>query len=293
MNLNIAMKNPMSIRALTRRVIGGVSWKNPIVSFVVHCADPVDFVVRRMNGRGHLPPYSIRVRSNGVRQDIGGAGFIEVGRNITDLLLTQAGLTPDSKVLEIGCGCGRFAIALADFLCDGNYTGMDIEHVALKAAKSNRLLNRKRFAFNLLDVRNSAYNPDGKYLATEYVLPYPDESFDVIFMVSVFTHMLTDEVQNYATQIARILKPGGRCFVTVFLLDRDMDRPFPFRSQEHSFADEAIPEAAVAYNSAFLLSTFAANGMSCSRGPLWGTVHGPNSETPHDYQDILVFTKRN
>jgi SAM-dependent methyltransferase len=281
----------MSVRTLARRWIRGVTWKNPIVNVVVHAADPVDFIVRGMKGRLHLPPYSIRVRSNGVRRDIGGEGFVQVGRTITRLLGVRAQLAPESRVLEIGCGCGRNAIALADFLDDGNYTGMDIERVALEAASNNPLLQRKHFAFDFLDVRNDAYNPDGRYLATEYVLPYPDQSFDVVFLISVFTHMLTDEVRNYAKQIARVLKPRGRCFLTAYLLDRNMAKQFGFRAQEHSYADESVPGIAVAYHSAFLSSTFAANGMLMSCGPLWGTVHGSMAETALD-QDLIVFAKK-
>jgi SAM-dependent methyltransferase len=199
-------------------------------------------------------------------------------------------LTPDSRTLEIGCGCGRTAFALASFLKDGNYTGMDIERVALQSAKRNRLLCEKRFAFELLDIRNDLYNPNGQYLATDYVLPYPDQSFDVVFLLSVFTHMLTDEVRNYAKEITRVLKPGGHCFFSAFLLDREMEKQFPFHLQEHSYADEAIPGIAVAYNSEFLISTFAGNRMSLSEGPLWGTVHGKLATTT-EYQDLMVFAK--
>jgi hypothetical protein len=113
----------MSVRSLARGLIRGVTWKNPMVNVIVHAADPVDYIVRWRKGRLHLPPYSIRVRSSGVRQDIGGDGFVGVGANTTILLRTHAELTPESKVLEIGCGCGRLAIGLADFLGDGIIRG--------------------------------------------------------------------------------------------------------------------------------------------------------------------------
>lgn len=281
----------MTIRSFARGLIHGVTWKNPFVNVVVHSADPVDFIVRAVSGRRSLPPYSIRVRSNGVRQDIGGKGFILVGRQIVNLLRAQAGLKPDSRVLEVGCGCGRNALALAYYLDSGKYQGMDIERVALEAAKKNRRLTEKQFTFEFLDVRNDAYNPEGRYPATEYVLPYADKSFDVVFLISVLTHMLTEEVKNYAKEISRVLCPGGNCFLTAYLLDRDMNEKFPFKSQEHSFADESMPGIAVAYRSEFLCSTFDAQGMSLQTGPLWGSVHGAESRTSLD-QDVLVFTKR-
>lgn len=279
----------MSIRTVARGLMGGVSWQNPVVNAMVHAVDPVDSVARRIRGRSHLPPYSVRARSVGIRPDIGGGEFVRDGMTIGGLLRKHAGLTPDSRTLEIGCGCGRNAFALAGFLNDGNYTGMDIERVALEGARTNPLLRGKGFTFDFLDVRNDAYNPHGTHAASEYVLPYPDQTFDVVFMNSVFTHMLTDEVRNYARQIARVLKPGGRCFLTAFLLDGRGEAEFPFRAQEHRYANEAIPGIAVAYRSNFLNDTFAANGMSPTADPAWGTAAG---SPPRRGQDILVFARK-
>ncbi|MFP5275477.1 MAG: class I SAM-dependent methyltransferase [Acidobacteriota bacterium] len=279
----------MSLRTMARGLVKGVTWKNPVVNLAVHAVDPIDSIARRIGGRSHLPPYSIRARSVGIRNDIGGSEFVQVGQRMGDLLRTYAGLTPESNVLEIGCGCGRNAFALAGHLNDGNYTGMDIEQVALAGARGNRLLRAKGFQFDFLDVYNDAYNPNGRYLATEYVLPYPDQSFDIVFMVSVFTHMLTGEVRNYVRQIARVLKPGGRCFFTAFLRDGRDDRQFPFRAEEHSYANQAIPGIAVAYSLAFLAATFAASGMKLSAGPVWGTAHNDALQTRD--QDIVVFSK--
>ena len=279
----------MSLRTMARGLVKGVTWKNPVVNLAVQAIDPIDSIARRIGGRSHLPRYSIRARSVGIRNDIGGREFVQVGQRMGDLLRTYAALTPESKVLEIGCGCGRNAFALAGHLNHGNYTGMDIEQVALADARSNRLLRAKGFQFDFLDVRNDAYNPAGRYPATDYVLPYPDRSFDLVFMVSVFTHMLTGEVRNYVRQIARVLKPGGRCFLTAFLRDGRDDRQFPFHAEEHSYANQAIPGIAVAYRHAFLAATFAVCGMQLSAGPVWGSAHHDALRSRD--QDIVVFTK--
>jgi ubiquinone/menaquinone biosynthesis C-methylase UbiE len=276
---------------MVRRITRGASWDHPIIKFALYAIDPADYVVRRLKRHPDLPPYSVRARSIGIRGDLGGSGFVEGGRKIAGMLRKYASMTPDSKVLEIGCGCGRTAIALAEILQDGNYTGMDIERISLESAKTNSLLQRKRFSFELLDVHNDLYNPTGRYPATEYVFPYPASSFDVIFMTSVFTHMLTDEVKNYAKEIARVLKPGGRLYVTAFLLDRKMEKEFPFSSQDHSYADASCPEIAVGYHTAFLSKMFAEYGMTLTAGPLWGTIHGDIAET-EDYQDLLIFTRK-
>jgi SAM-dependent methyltransferase len=281
----------MSIRTIVRRHLRGFSWKNPMVNAGLKVTDVIDYTARLANQRTYLPPFSIRVRSQGIKSDIGAARFQRSGRMTANLLHTYCKLTPDSKVLEVGCGCGTTAFGLAEVLKDGNYTGMDIERVSLAAASANSKLRQKGFQFEFLDIRNGGYNPEGKYLAAEYVFPYQDETFDIVFMTSVFTHMLTDEVLNYARQIARVLKPGGCLLLTAYLLDREMKIQFPFKAQEHSYVNEAIPEVTVGYRSAFLSSTLANNGMLCTAGPLWGSVHGGESETG-GAQDIMVFTKQ-
>lgn len=227
----------------------------------------------------------------GVNSDIGGKNFVRGSRRIYDLLLTYASVTPDSRVLEIGCGCGRIAFALAEQLNDGNYVGMDVEKIALEGAKANLFLYKKGFKFDLLDVKNDAYNPEGKYAASEYIFPYSEKSFDVVFMISVFTHMLTDEVHNYTKEISRLLKPRGRCFLTSFLSDDRNPQFFPFRAQQHSYSNEAIPGLAVAYQSAFLVEAFGANGMQLVAGPVWGPEPLPEDEFQMRGQDIMVFAK--
>src|SRR3954452_23014549 len=43
----------------------------------------------------------------------------------------------------------------------------------------------------------------------------------LVFLCSVFTHMMPNEAANYIGEIARVLKPGGRCVVTYFLLNHE------------------------------------------------------------------------
>ena len=45
----------------------------------------------------------------------------------------------------------------------------------------------------------------------------------MVYLISVFTHMLPEECENYAQEIMRVLRPGGRCAVTTFLVDRGND----------------------------------------------------------------------
>jgi hypothetical protein len=54
--------------AFPRLLLPGVSWKHPLVELAVHALDPVDSLVRAVRGARHLPPYSVRIRSNGLRR---------------------------------------------------------------------------------------------------------------------------------------------------------------------------------------------------------------------------------
>ena len=239
--------------------------------------------------------YSARIRSNGVGRQFGGARFAGEGRLLRELLEREAGLEPGSRVLEIGCGCGRTAYALAERLEPGHYTGMDVEREALEACRRSRSLAQRGFRFDWMDVLNREYNPTGSLSADSYRFPYPERSFDVVFLVSVFTHMLPRDVENYAGEIARMLRPGGRCLFTGFLLDhgtRGKQLAFRFRAGEARFEREDLPEIAVAYESRFFVELFRRHALAPAREPLIGTWRlGPPEPTVRFGQDVLVFAR--
>ncbi|HEY8293117.1 MAG TPA: class I SAM-dependent methyltransferase, partial [Thermomicrobiales bacterium] len=76
-----------------------------------------------------------------------------------------------------------------------------------------------QFRFQVADVYNGEYHPPGAAAAARYRFPYADASFDFVLLVSVFTHMLPDDVYHYLAEIARVLKPGGTVYASYYLLD--------------------------------------------------------------------------
>jgi SAM-dependent methyltransferase len=281
--------------ALPRLRLPGVSWKHPLVDLAAHALDPVDSLVRAARGAGHLPRYSVRIRSNGLRRQFGGGRFLREGRTIRELLIDLAGLAPTSDVLEIGCGCGRTAHALAGWLEPGRYTGVDVERVALAACERSAALGALGFHFAHMDVANREYNPGGATPAARYRFPWPDASFDVVFLISVFTHMLADDVTRYVEEICRLLRPGGRCLLSTFLLDHGRDGrtlSFPHELGPARLERADLPEIAVAYPAAFFLDAFRRHGAVPRVAPRLGTWRaGPPLPDLAFGQDVLVFER--
>jgi SAM-dependent methyltransferase len=282
------------IREFTKSI--GVIWQNPVLNVVFRAIDPVDRVFCWINGLGYLPAYTVRIRSLGIRHQLGGRRFAAYGETVRRLLKQHACLTPESQVLEIGCGCGTNALGLVGFLKPGKYTGMDIERVSLEACIKNRLLTGHGFSFELQDVYNREYNSEGRYLADSFVFPYQDNSFDVIFLISVFTHMMPPDVANYIKEISRMMSPGGRCLLTTFLMDygyRWRDISFPYELQQCRVRELEIPEISVGYDLRFFEEEGEQHGLQLMHDPLIGYWRHA-SEVPSTSgfsQDVLVFEK--
>ena len=286
--------NPVSIQL--RKKFKGISWRNPIISLGLHMLDPIDYLLKSINGINNIPKYSVRVRSNGVTNQLGGYRFVKEGSYLSHLLKEYANLASESKVLEIGCGCGRLAVPLASIIKNGNYNGMDIDRESLEACLRNKLLLSKNCEFQLMDIYNGAYNPAGCLADKDYKFPYTDASFDVIYMFSVFTHILPDGVTNYIKEISRLLKAGGRCLFSTFLMDYGFEGShisFPYAHDSCRLYEKSIPEKAVGYNLDFFDQLFISNDMHRLMEPIIGTWRKPQvvKAITEFSQDILVYEK--
>ena len=85
------------------------------------------------------------------RHDVGGL-WRKVGKLQLDFLVGQ-GLKPESKLIDIGCGCLRAGLRFIRYLDEGNYYGIDINGKLLNAGYKKELgagLKRKLPRKNLL-----------------------------------------------------------------------------------------------------------------------------------------------
>jgi ubiquinone/menaquinone biosynthesis C-methylase UbiE len=246
-----------------------------------------DFMSRAARGQLHLPPWWLR--------DVGPSDFEATGQEFLNLFIQLGKLQPDEWVLDIGCGCGRMALPLTRYLSPaGFYLGMDITQNPLLWCQEKISGRFPNFQFLHMDLYNKRYNPQGNYLAKDYVFPFQAESFDFIFLTSVFTHLLPEDTQNYLREIARLKSPKGRVLMTFFLLNpaqQELARQglneidFKYGSGPYRLRNELIPESAVAYEEAYLRELIAQAGLSLAEshyGRWSGRVDGLS------FQDILI-----
>jgi len=125
------------------------------------------------------------------------------------------GLQLDSHVLEIGCGVGRLAYQLSDQLGpSGRYVGFDISKTAIDWLNEHYAPRLANFSFDLVDVYNPRFHPDGTVHAGDAPFPYPDRSFDFVVAFEVFMHMDPRGVEAYLHETARVLRANGRAVVS-------------------------------------------------------------------------------
>lgn len=228
----------------------------------------------------------------------GGGDFLKIGRGLVRRMKNWAGLTPDSRVLDVGCGVGRAAVALTECLGpEGSYDGFDTYPFGIDWATANITPHFPNFRFRTVEVFNNLYNPLATTRASEFVFPYADASFDFVLLNSVFTHMLPEDVVGYLAQISRVLAPGGRVYCTWFLMNDDTRRELAAHPNTairlaHSFGPFHVHnpddhEEAVGYDEPFARRMVAGAGLEVEavRSGNWCGRKAPN------YQDVLLAKK--
>ena len=222
--------------------------------------------------------------------------FRKTGRDFVDFLIRECGLQPDHQVLDVGCGVGRVAVALTGYLdSTGGYEGFDIVPQEVTWCRTHVASRFPNFRFQLADVRNQTYNPKGTTAASEHRFPYDDASFDLVIVVSVFTHMLARDVERYVMEIARVLKRGGRCFVSFYLLNDDARRNIAAGTSAFHFTSTVggcrvqkadSPESAVAYEEERVRDLFGRYHLRMDP-----VLHGTWSSTNTQTQDIVIASR--
>lgn len=117
-------------------------------------------------------------------------------RHLTDKILGLVG-PPDGRVLDVGCGAGRVAVALAKrgFEVDA----LDVETRVVEQAKEFAARSGAAVRFFAADFQK----PDPRF---------PDETYDAVVCSEVLEHV--EPWRDVVANIRRVLKPGGLLVLT-------------------------------------------------------------------------------
>ena len=120
--------------------------------------------------------------------------------------LAWAKVQTASQILDVGCGIGGSSLYLAEKF------GASTEGITLSPVQANRATQRAEAAGLSQRV--------GFQVADALAIPFPDESFDLVWSMESGEHM--PNKQKFLQECYRVLKPGGK-----FLMATWCHRPTP------------------------------------------------------------------
>lgn len=110
----------------------------------------------------------------------------------------------EPRILDVACGSGTLALRLKARLPSAHVVGLDGDSAILRSARSKA---RRRQA-EIHWVHGLSHS-----------LPFPDHSFDAVVSSLFFHHLSPAGKRQAATEMSRVVRPGGT------LLLADFDRP--------------------------------------------------------------------
>ncbi|MEP9375614.1 class I SAM-dependent methyltransferase [Aquabacter sp. CN5-332] len=229
---------------------------------------------------------------------VGDGDYRAIGAEFLRHFVEIGGLRRSHRVLDIGCGIGRMAVPLTQFIHPerGSYEGFDPVLEGIEWCTRTITGAYPNFRFQCLDVAHAIYNPKGSVSGEELIFPYGDSAFDFAVMTSVATHLMPAELTVYAREIHRVLAPGGRLFLTAFVVDasaldgqgRDPRLGFERAGEGPCWhADKDAPLAAVGFDDGFIDGLLLDAGFRIERKSLG---HWRGRSAAH-YQDVFVAVR--
>jgi SAM-dependent methyltransferase len=200
---------------------------------------------RRTGTTRPIPPLALRARVGAPGID----AFERSGAAVNRLLehaVAAAGRGPAdfARVLDLGCGCGRSLVPLSQRHPGPAYHGCDIDAPAVAWLRAHH---------PDLDVRVNAFAPP---------LPHPDASFDLVYAISLFTHLDEPGQDRWLAEVRRVLAPGGLAVLTIHGAEA-------FERFASGASVSAIPAERIAAHRPFGAGSFAYEEVAPSR---WNAV---------------------
>lgn len=225
--------------------------------------------------------------------------FTTSGDRVAAMLKSYADLQPDQHVLDIGSGIGRIARSLTTYLSnDGQYRGFDVDPRAV--AWCQRSYSRfPNFLFAYAPVGYVNVRGRGRVRGEDLVFPYADATFDLAFSMSVYTHLNRATVDHYLAETSRVLRPGGMCVNTFFVMDGlavdamqsgRADRRYMKQGDGVYVADLDNPNFGIGFTPDVINTFHETHGLTIVPPIRFGTWSGRKVES-FVYQDVVVARK--
>jgi ubiquinone/menaquinone biosynthesis C-methylase UbiE len=128
--------------------------------------------------------------------------FYGLFRKLRQRTINLAQLQPGEQVLDVGCGTGTLAMEVARRVGrPGRVAGVDpgTQQIARARTKTARRNVPVDFQVGVIEQ-----------------LPFPDQTFDVVFSTLMMHHLPAPIKRQGLAEIARVLKPGGRLVIADF-----------------------------------------------------------------------------
>jgi ubiquinone/menaquinone biosynthesis C-methylase UbiE len=129
---------------------------------------------------------------------IPGAGPADDMFTATEIDFLLGKIQPEERVLDIGCGTGRFTVPLAELGTD--VSALDISTGMLEVLRGK------------LDAKGLSADLRQGDMAH---MPFPDNSFDAVTSFLALMHIPLADRPAVFREVSRVLKPGGRMILGV------------------------------------------------------------------------------
>jgi SAM-dependent methyltransferase len=162
-----------------------------------------------------LPPPHLRTLTAGTADP---RWFLESGRSSAETIREAAGrhgvdLSSTGRMLDFGCGCGRILRHWQ------HLAGLEIH----AAEPDDRLAEWCARNLPFVSVSRSLALPP---------LPHESDAFDLVYAISVFTHLTERAQVLWMAELARIIRPRGLLLLTVHG-DRYLNRLAPAERESY------------------------------------------------------------
>jgi SAM-dependent methyltransferase len=147
-----------------------------------------------------MPPAKLRAA---VGIDSSRSHYLQIGKQVANDLLAVA--PNGGRWLDFGCGSGRVARHIAA-IKSIQLTGVDVDPRGVKWCARN-------------------LRGDFREIAREPPLPFPDRAFDVIYAISVVTHLDEATQLCWLRELRRVLREGGMLLASTHSPELTYNRP--------------------------------------------------------------------